>query len=181
MAAARFVPSKGLGHLLAALRILQNRDIPVGVVLCGNGILREQLTAQVAQLDLTKHVVFGGSVPHAEMRSFLGASDLFVIPALLDWTPRASVEAAIVGTPSVLTAAVGCASWMQEAGAGRVVPPADAEALADAITGWLGDATVWADASRKAVGWAETFAVERVAQEMSRFHRDIVAEYLRNH
>ena len=181
MAAARFVPSKGLEHFVAALRILQDRDIPVGVVLCGNGILREQLKAQVAELDLTKHVVLEGSVPHAEMRIFLGASDLLVIPALLDWTPRAAVEAAVVGTPSVLTTAVGCASWMQEAGAGRVVPPADAEALADVITGWLGDARVWADASRKAVTWAEGFQVERVAMEMSQFHRDIVAEYRRTH
>lgn len=181
VAAARFVPMKGLEHLVAALRILQNRDISVGVVLCGNGILREQLKAQVAELDLTKHVVLEGSVPHVEMRTFLGASDLFVIPALLDWTPRAAVEAAVVGTPSILTTAVGCASWMQEAGAGRVVPPADSEALADAIRGWLEDATGWADASRNAVVWAETFKVERVAQEMSQFHRDIVAEYRRNH
>ncbi|HWU39549.1 MAG TPA: glycosyltransferase family 4 protein [Candidatus Acidoferrum sp.] len=181
VAAARFVPMKGLEHLVAALRILQNRDIPVGVVLCGNGILREQLREQVTELDLAKHVVFEGSVPHAEMRTFLGASDLLVIPALLDWTPRVAVEAAVVGTPSVLTTAVGCASWMQEAGAGRVVPPADPEALADAISGWLEDATEWAEASRNAVDWAETFRVERVAQEMSDFHRDIVAEYCRNH
>lgn len=181
VAAARFVPMKGLEHLVAALRILQNRDIPVGVVLCGNGILREQLKAQVTELDLTKHVVLEGSVPHVEMRTFLGASDLLVVPALLDWTPRAAVEAAIVGTPSVLTTAVGCASWMQEAGAGRVVPPADPEALADAITGWLEDPTGWADASRNAVAWAETFSVERVAQEMSQFHRDIVAGYRRDH
>ena len=181
VAAARFVPMKGLEHLVAAVRILQDRDISVGVVLCGDGILREQLEAQVTELDLTKHVVFGGSVPHVEMRTFLGASDLFVNPALLDWTPRVAVEAAVVGTPSILTTAVGCAAWMQEAGAGQAVPAADAEALADAITGWLEDATGWADASRSAVAWAETFKVERVAQQMSQFHRDIAAEYRRNH
>jgi glycosyltransferase involved in cell wall biosynthesis len=179
-AAARLVPSKGLEHLLAAQRLLRDRDVPVGLVLCGDGILRESLRSRTGELGLTEHVAMPGSVPHTEIRALVAGADLFVVPALLDWTPRAAVEAAVVGTPCVLTSEVGAAAWMREAGAGRVVPPADPKALADAIQGWLEDPEGLADAGQKAVAWAETFAVERVADEMSRFHREVVAAYQRS-
>jgi len=97
-----------------------------------------------------------------------------VVPAVLDWTPRAAVEAAVVGTPAVVTSGVGCAPWMLEAGAGRVVSPGDARALADAVQGWLNDDTSRADAGRRALAWAGTFAVERVAEELEQFHRAVV-------
>jgi glycosyltransferase involved in cell wall biosynthesis len=178
-AVARFVLSKGLEHLLAALRLLRDRDVPAGLVLCGDGILRGTLRARTIALGLTDDVAMVGSVPHTEIRALLAGVDLLVVPALLDWTPRAAVEAAVVGTPCVLTSAVGCAPWMLEAGAGRVVPPADPEALTDAIQGWLHDRPAWAVASRKATMWADTFAVERVAAEMNRFHREVVAAHQR--
>lgn len=177
VAAARFVPAKGLEYLLSALRILHEREVNVGLVLCGDGILHERLRTQVRELDLTKDVTFAGSVPHSEIRSVLGGADVLVIPALLDWTPRAAVEAAAVGTPCVLTTAVGCAPWMAEAGAGRVVPPASPQGLADGIAGWLQDPEAWSESSRRAVAWAATFAVEQVAQEVVQFHRDVVAGY----
>ncbi len=180
-AASRFVPSKGLEHLLAALRILRNRDVSVGLVLCGDGILRERLRDRTAELGLTPDVAMTGSVPHAEIRTVLAGVDLLVVPALLDWTPRVAVEAAVVGTPCVLTSMVGCAEWASRAGAGRVVPPADPAALADAIQDWLEDPGGLAAAGQKAIAWAETFAVERVAAEMSRFHRDVVGAYRRSH
>ena len=173
-AVARFVPSKGLEHLLAALRILRDRNVPVGLVLCGDGILRERLRDQAAELRLTDDVAIIGSVPHADIRALLAGVDLLVVPALLDWTPRTAVEAAVVGTPCVLTSAVGCAEWVLQAGAGRVVPPAEPKALADTIQDWLEQPEGLAMAGRKAVAWAETFAVERVAEELSRFHRDVV-------
>jgi glycosyltransferase involved in cell wall biosynthesis len=159
--------------------MLHDRDVPAGLLLCGDGILRERLHNRIVELGLTEDVAMVGSIPHTEIRAFLAGVDLLVVPALLDWTPRAAVEAAVVGTPCVLTSGVGCAPWMLEAGAGRVVPPADPEALADAIQGWLHDRSAWAVASRKATVWADTFAVERVAAEMNRFHREVVAAHQR--
>jgi glycosyltransferase involved in cell wall biosynthesis len=174
VAAARFVPSKGLEHLLAALRLLRDRGVPVGLLLCGDGILREHLRGRAATLGLMGEVAFAGSVPHTEIRAFLAGADLLVVPALLDWTPRVAVEAAVVGTPSVLTAGVGCAPWMAEAGAGRVVPPASPEALAGAIHTWLNDPEGRAEAGRAALAWAAMFRVEEVAKEIAQFHRDVV-------
>jgi glycosyltransferase involved in cell wall biosynthesis len=64
---------------------------------------------------------------------------------------------------------------MAEAGAGLVVPPGDAEALARAIRGWLDGTAEREEAGRRAVAWAGTFAVERVAEEMEQFHRAVLA------
>lgn len=177
VAAARLVPAKGMEDLLPALRRLHHNEVDAGLVLCGDGVLRRSLETQVAALGLTRAVVFAGFVPHMEMRSMLGGADLLVVPSHLDWTPRVAVEAAVVGTPCVLTSAVGCAAWMREAGAGRVVSPADPGVLADAIAGWLGDPAGWDDASRNAVAWAATFRVEEVAKEIAQFHSDVVASF----
>jgi glycosyltransferase involved in cell wall biosynthesis len=176
-AAARFVPSKGLEHLLDAVRLLRDREVPVGVILCGDGTLRPSLERRAAALGLREDVAFAGAVPHAEMREVFAGVDLLIVPALLDWTPRAAVEAAVVGTPAVVTSGVGCAPWMAEAGAGLVVPPGDAEALARAIHGWLDGGAEREEAGRRAVAWAGTFAVERVAEEMRRFHRDVLSAH----
>lgn len=175
--AARFVQSKGQEHLLRAMRILRDRGTDAGLILCGDGILRERLKSLTAELDLKKDAVFAGSVPHTEIRTVLGGADMLVVPALLDWTPRVAVEAAVVGTPCVLTSAVGCAPWMVEAGAGRVVPPASPGDLAQAIGGWLADGETWAKASQAAVAWAATFRVEEVAKEMAQLHRDVVGAF----
>jgi glycosyltransferase involved in cell wall biosynthesis len=175
VAAARFVPSKGLEHLLRAVRLLRDRDVSVGLVLCGDGILRKHLAACTASLGLREDVVFVGSIPHLEMRAYLAAADLLAIPALLDWTPRVAVEAAAVGTPTVLTSGVGCAPWLAEAGAGRVVSPGSPEALARTIREWLSDHAGRAEAGRRAVAWADRFSVVQVAQELSEFHRHVVA------
>ena len=94
---------------------------------------------------------------------------------------RSAIEAAAVGTPSVLTSGVGCAAWMAEAGAGRVVPAAEPTRLAEVIREWLEDGAGLAAAGQKAVTWAETFAVERVAEELRRFHRDVVGAYRGSH
>jgi glycosyltransferase involved in cell wall biosynthesis len=175
--AARLVQAKGHEYLLRTMRLLRDRGIDVGLILCGDGTLRDSLKSLAAELDVTRDVVFAGSIPHTEIRTFLAGSDLVVVPALLDWTPRVAVEGAVVGTPSVLTSAVGCAPWMVEAGAGRAVPPAEPEALAEAIRSWLAESEAWAEASQHAVAWAATFRVEEVAKEMAAFHRDVVAGF----
>jgi glycosyltransferase involved in cell wall biosynthesis len=177
VAAARLVQAKGHEYLLRTMRLLRDRGTDVGLVLCGDGTLRDSLMRRAAELDVTGDVVFAGSIPHTEIRTFLAGSDLVVVPALLDWTPRVTVEGAVVGTPSVLTSAVGCAPWMVEAGAGRAVPPAEPEALAEAIQECLVESEAWAEASRRAVAWAATFRVEEVAKEMAAFHRDVLAGF----
>jgi glycosyltransferase involved in cell wall biosynthesis len=159
------------------MRTLREQGTEVGLILCEDGILREGLKARVVELGQSKDVVFAGSVPHAEILSVLGGADLLEIPALLDWTPRVAVKAAAVGTPCVLTSAVGCVLWMAEAGAGRVVPPASPETLAETIGEWLSDHAGRAEAGRRAVAWADTFAVDRIAGEVWDFHRHVAATF----
>jgi glycosyltransferase involved in cell wall biosynthesis len=175
VAVSRFVPGKGLEDLAPTLQTLRGRGMDVGLVLCGSGVLQSRLRDGVQDLGLGKDVHFAGRIPHQEIRSMLAGADLLVIPSHLDSAPRAAIEAAAVGTPSVLTSSVGCAQWMVAAGAGRAVPSGEPEALAEAIRGWLAGSKAWAEASRHAVAWAATFRVEEVAKKMAAFHRDVLA------
>ena len=178
---SRLVPGKGIEDLVLAFRRLRDLGADAGLILCGDGVLRAKLQASIGELHLAKAVYFAGWIPHEETRAVLAGADMLVVPSRVDSAPRAAIEAAAVGTPSVLTSGVGCAAWMAEAGAGRVVPAAEPTRLAEVIREWLEDGAGLAAAGQKAVTWAETFAVERVAEELRRFHRDVVGAYRGSH
>ena len=174
---SRLVPGKGIDDLVVALRQLKDLGVDAGLILCGDGVLRATLQTAVGELGLARDVHFAGWIPHGDTRSVLAAADLLLVPSLVDSAPRVAIEAAAVGTPSVLTSGVGCASWMAEAGIGRVVPAGAPARLAEAIRDFLADPASLANAGREAVAWAGGFTVERVAEKMSRFHREVVDAY----
>jgi glycosyltransferase involved in cell wall biosynthesis len=70
---------------------------------------------------------------HPEERSaFMRSVDVFVMPSFTEGTPNCIVEAMAHGKP-IIASAVGGVPDMIGAGAGVLVPPGDARALADAM------------------------------------------------
>ena len=68
----------------------------------------------------------------------LRAADLFVLPSLWEGLPLALLEAMAAGTPVVATAVGGVPGVVQDGAMGRLAPPADADALAQAMIDSLG-------------------------------------------
>ena len=63
----------------------------------------------------------------------LAAADVLVNPTLADGLNLVSVEAASVGTPSIVTDKAGVAHWITQHAAGRVIPAHDPLALREAV------------------------------------------------
>ncbi len=120
----RLSKEKGVAFLLEALRKLGTRAPLLLVV--GDGPLREGLE-QGAQ-DL--RVRWLGYL--RDPRTAFAAADALVIPSLTEGMPLVALEAAMLQRPLVATA-VGELPEVLRAGAGLLVPPGDAQALADAI------------------------------------------------
>jgi len=131
--ASRLVEAKGLSYLLMALKRVLDHNIDGLLVLVGEGPYRLQLERQVAQLDLHNHVVFAGFRPHAEIAKWMSACDLVVHPSLTEGSPLPIYEALACGRPAVASRVGGIPELITCDDYGLLVPPADAEALAEAL------------------------------------------------
>jgi glycosyltransferase involved in cell wall biosynthesis len=131
-AAGRLAPEKGLTHLLAAAALTRARGLPIQLLLAGDGPDRAALEGQAARLGLAGHVRFLGFQPRLE--AVYPAFDVFALPSLEEASPLALLEAMSCGR-AVVAAAVGGVPEILDGGrCGLLVPPADPEALAAALS-----------------------------------------------
>ena len=93
----------------------------------------EELEATVARLGLSDHVRFVGPRPHAELRQWFGAADLFVLLTKSEGWPNVVLESLACGTPVVATRVGGVPEIVREGQDGLLVPYQDVPAFQDAV------------------------------------------------
>lgn len=121
-------PRKGLEYLAQALHYLPSN---VHLVIAGqwSAHYRERFWRVVGAAQARVHEV--GFIADWERPFYYSMADLYVSPSVLEGLGITPVEALACETPAIVTSA---ASGPEEVGpAGLVVPPFDAQALADAI------------------------------------------------
>lgn len=128
--------AKGHEHLVAAIRLAVERLPGLMVVIVGEGrsyeaVVRERISA----LGLEDRVLLAGR--RQDIPELLAAADLFVLPSVREGLPLALLEAMAAGKPVVATAVGGVPRVVEDGVTGRLVPPADAAALAEALVGVL--------------------------------------------
>ena len=134
LAAGRLAAQKGFGLLLdAAARWRDIQPAPL-LVIAGQGPLAAQLQARAASLELP--VRFAGQRP--DVPALLAAADVFVLPSVWEGQSLVLQEALRAGVPVVATR-VGGNHELTGDDAAILVPPGDAQRLADAVRAVLGD------------------------------------------
>lgn len=131
-------------------------DASGGVLFVGGDFERKGGPAVIAAAEVLPNTVFDlltpwrGAAPTNvrfhdalppdgdDLRAVYQRSKLFVLPTLADCTPNAIVEAQACGLPVVATP-VGGIEDMVTPGTGMLIPPGDANGLAEAISALLGD------------------------------------------
>jgi len=98
---ARLFHLKGHEDLITAAREVADRYPDVRFLLVGDGILREPLTRQIADLGLANHFIFTGLVPPAQVPEMLGAMDMLVHTSYREGLARALPQALISGIPAI--------------------------------------------------------------------------------
>jgi glycosyltransferase involved in cell wall biosynthesis len=132
----RLNPEKGQMVFLQALRRVTRSCPDVTALLVGDGQDRESLQQFCAAHGLGPHVVFTGY--RDNVADYYRALDLFVLPSLSEGLPNAVLEAMSFGVP-VLATRVGGVPEIITSDNGLMVPPADPDALADAMIRLLQD------------------------------------------
>lgn len=135
--AARFEPQKGLHFLLDAAAEVVARVPSAQFLIIGDGPLRVQLQDQAQRLGLGQNVVFAGW--RHDVQRILAAVDLLVLPSLWEALPLTILEAMAAGCAVVATDVGGVTELIEDQVTGRVVPPRDPVALADAVAELMTD------------------------------------------
>jgi glycosyltransferase involved in cell wall biosynthesis len=130
---------KGHRYLLDAVALLERSGQPVDCSLVGDGPLRDTLQRQRDDLGLHSSVTFLGRRTAPEVRRLMQECDVFVLPSvrtadgMMEGIPVALMEALASGRPSVASRLSGIPELVEDGLSGLLVPPADADALADAL------------------------------------------------
>ena len=138
LAVARLVEKKGLSYLLEAAVALNRRGAIDRVRIVGGGPLRDELEQQRRDLDLEEVVELLGPREPDEVKDLLETADILAMPCVVasdgdrDTMPVVVKEALAMEVPVVASDEVGLPELVRPEW-GRLVPPRNAEALAEAI------------------------------------------------
>lgn len=119
---------KGQRHLIHVARRLDEARPEIQFVLLGDGQDREPLEAEAQGLS---NICFEGFVHNPG--NYLAAADMFVLPSLHEGIGGACLDAFDFGLPVVASAVDGVPEVVKDEYSGLLVPPADEDALFDAI------------------------------------------------
>ncbi len=137
----RLEPRKGTGTLIAALASLRRHGRDAGLVVVGDGPLRQQLADAAERLGVASHVRLLGD--RSDVREVLAALDVFVLPSRTEGMSNALLEAMATALPVVATAVGGTPEVVSDGVSGLLVAADDADAMANAI-GRVLDDPAWA-------------------------------------
>jgi len=129
------------GHatfLDAAARLLGDSKRPVCFVIAGDGPGREEWEGKIAQEPWKDHVTLLGH--RADVPNLLASLDVLVLPSYAhEGIPQIILQAQAMSCAVVATTIGGIPEVVEDGVTGLLVPPRDAEALAEKIAALLND------------------------------------------
>ena len=140
LAVGRLSAEKGFDVLIEALAQLRRQGAPQRLILVGDGPLRTSLEGAAMRSGVTDLIEFTGELPPAEVRAHLDRADLFCLPSFSEGLPISIIEAMAVGVPVVTTWIAGIPELAEAGVTALTVPPARADALAEAMRRLADDA-----------------------------------------
>jgi glycosyltransferase involved in cell wall biosynthesis len=130
----RLVPEKGVAVLLQAFAQALSSFPQAMLVVVGDGPDRASLEALAHQLQIARSVVFAGA--QQDVALFYLLADVVAIPSHSEPFGIVAVEAMAAGRPVVASNVGGLADTVVDGQTGRLVPPGNASAMAEALT-WV--------------------------------------------
>lgn len=130
---ARLFHLKGHDLLIKAAKDIVAANDNVRFLLIGDGILREQIEAQIEQGGLSEYFRFTGLISPSEIPKHLGAMDALVHTSLREGLARTLPQALLAGIPIVSFDVDGAREVCISNETGFLVPPLDHEGLVTAL------------------------------------------------
>ena len=136
----RLVGKKGFDVLVDAIALLLERGVEVSAAIAGeSGDQEARIRRRVTTAGLDDRIEFLGTLSQAELFAEYRRSSVFALACRItddgdrDGIPNVLMEAMAAGLPVVSTSVSGIPELVDHGVNGLLVPPDDAEALADAL------------------------------------------------
>ncbi len=142
---ARLTPKKGIPTIYKALQILKSCGVAFCHTLIGDGDDRQKVLSLIEKLGLQNESNWLGTQPHHIVLEHYRKSHLFVLGCEIaengdrDGIPNVFIESMAMGVPVVSTNISAIPELIENEVSGLLVPPGNAEALADAMARLLND------------------------------------------
>ncbi len=129
----RLVLEKGLDVVAAAAQRLTAMGVSHRLLIVGDGPARERFAADVPQ------ALFAGFLTGEALARAYASFDLFLNPSITETFGNVTLEAMACAVPVVAADAVGSSSLVTDGVSGRLVPPGDVAAFAEAMAAYAAD------------------------------------------
>jgi glycosyltransferase involved in cell wall biosynthesis len=129
----RFIQQKGLDTLITAMKIVNEKDPKVKLIMTGDGPLLPKIYRQVQKSGLSNNVALLGRVPRKDIAVLMNRASVFVLPSLYEGMPYVLLEAMACGKPVIGTNISGINDIICNRYNGLIVPPKDSHRLSMAI------------------------------------------------
>jgi glycosyltransferase involved in cell wall biosynthesis len=166
--ASRMLWTKGAGEFVAAAERLRGEGVAARFALVGDPDPENPASIPLERLESWKRegaVEWWGR--RDDMAEVFAESSIVCLPSYREGLPKVLIEAAAAGRPIVTTFTPGCREVVRDGDNGFLVPPRDAESLADALRRLLRDPPLRERMGRRGREIAEAeFGVGRVTGQV---------------
>lgn len=153
LSVGRLVEKKGFTYAIQAVRNVIQSGEKVEYKIIGDGVLFEELSGMIRELNIEKYVTIVGWKTHREVIEQLQVSDLLLAPSIttesgnIEGIPNILKEAMAAGLPVISTQHSGIPELIEDGTSGFIVPERDAGAIAGKIFYLIKNRGVWKDLS----------------------------------
>jgi glycosyltransferase involved in cell wall biosynthesis len=159
--------------LTVAAKIVSRQPEAIFLI-AGDGELRAELEATTRSLGLEGRVRFLGW--RRDLATIYAATDVFVLTSRNEGTPVALIESMAAAVPGVSTDVGGVRDVIASPDLGVVVPPDDAEGLADAVHRLIGNRGHRRSLGVKAREWVTSrYTITRLVTEVSELYQQLMS------
>jgi glycosyltransferase involved in cell wall biosynthesis len=166
--ASRLAPQKALPVMFRALASVGS---PFVLAVLGTGPQEDELRRAATDAGISDRVRWLGFRP--DVANYIAAADVFCLSSVWEGVPLAAQEAILLGVPVVATAVGGMPELVEDAVAGRLVPPNDPAALSAALRQVLASDALrktFAEGARARL--AARFSTERMLARLGAEYRE---------
>ena len=184
-----FLPWQGIEYIVKAMLTILGEFPNTLLILIGDQEpkmpasieLNEKIVNMVKTSNLNKNIILVGRVPYEEVPMYINASDICIVAqskSRSGFSPLKLFEYMACGKPVVASDIEGVREVVKESGGGLLVPPEDAEKLAQAIVELFKDEDMMAEMGGNGMRCvAEKYSWENTARQAIEVCQKATAKY----
>ncbi len=166
------IERKGFQYLIKAMRKIPNVRKDILCFIGGDGPFRGRLEDLIQKYDLQDNIKLLGFISDKDLKYWMNAADMFVLPSLSEGNPTVMFEALGVGLPFVGTAVGGVPEIITSEDYGLLCPPKNPDCLAEKILEALN--RQWD--REKIREYAQQFTWENIAEEILEIYHKVMSK-----